>query len=292
MKNQNKELGSENMQSVEYIGNESEELFLTCCGYRMLRENYWQEIEKRSDYLLFILQNSQGSLNVNNKLYKLSGGGGAYSILLLPGMKASFELEAVINSSLTWIGFSGKKAEACIEYSGFSQDELVHTLDGAGHLCGYVKNMLENQKLTFANELRCNGLLRLFFAELIKQQEKQISSVKLDISYKMELPAYIKNAISYISENYASNIKINELSDFVGVNRSYLSSSFKKATGYSPKKYLLLLRMENAKYMLEQTNLPINSVAALVGYTDQLAFSRMFKCYSGMSPKAYRESRK
>ena len=107
----------------------------------------------------------------------------------------------------------------------------------------------------------------------------------------MEKSPHIRKAITYINDNYASKIKINELADHVGVNRSYLASSFKKATGYSPKEYLLSLRMEKAKSLLEKTDMPINTVANSVGYTDQLAFSRMFKEYSGISPRAFREEK-
>ena len=96
----------------------------------------------------------------------------------------------------------------------------------------------------------------------------------------------------YIVENYSQKIKINELADYVGVNRSYLASSFKKATGYSPQEYLLSIRMERAKSLLETTDLPVNTISNSVGYSDQLAFSRMFKRYAGVSPTTYREEHK
>ena len=69
-------------------------------------------------------------------------------------------------------------------------------------------------------------------------------------------------------------VKINELADYIGVNRSYLTSSFKKAVGCSPQEYLVNLRMEKAKNLLKNTDMPINAVAAAVGYQDQLHFQR------------------
>lgn len=287
MKSQNRENGLENTQGVEYIKNESVELFLTYCGKQMIEDEYQAEIDKRSDYILCVLINGRGSLHANNQSYKLKENS---VILLLPGMKGKFEIEAFADCSCTWIGFSGVKAEECIRNLGFSQNRLIQTLKNAEHFSNYVELMQEHCEMTFAKELRRNGLLKLFFADLIEMREKYEQDVELDVPYEVETPKYIRNTISYIAENYASNIRINELADLIGVNRSYLTSSFKKATGYSPKEYLLSLRMENAKHMLEQTNLPINSIASSVGYTDQLAFSRMFKRYSGMSPRAYREN--
>ena len=75
----------------------------------------------------------------------------------------------------------------------------------------------------------------------------------------------------------------------MGVNRSYLSSTFKRLTGYSPTDYLIMVRMEKAKSLLTKTNYSIGQIAAEVGYTDQLAFSRMFKRRFGESPRKYRE---
>ena len=152
--------------------------------------------------------------------------------------------------------------------------------------------MIEARDNTYANSLRRNGLLKLFFAELIDYYNKQILEEKLRTVSDAEKLPHIQKAITYLTDNYASKIKINELADYVGVNRSYLASSFKRATGYSPKEYLICLRMEKAKSLLEKTDMPVNAVANSVGYTDQLAFSRMFKEYAGISPKAFRDNKK
>ena len=85
----------------------------------------------------------------------------------------------------------------------------------------------------------------------------------------------------YIAYHYREKIKINELADYIGVNRSYLTSSFKKAIGCSPQEYLVNLRMEKAREMLRNTDMQINAIAAAVGYQDQLAFSDFqttFRC--------------
>ncbi|MCA5962258.1 helix-turn-helix transcriptional regulator [Blautia sp. RD014234] len=95
--------------------------------------------------------------------------------------------------------------------------------------------------------------------------------------------------MEYISFNYNQKIEINELADYIGVNRSYLTSSFKKAIGCSPQEYLVNLRMEKARSLLKNTDMQINAIANSVGYVDQLAFSKIFKQHYGMSPRAYRE---
>ena len=99
----------------------------------------------------------------------------------------------------------------------------------------------------------------------------------------------MKEAVRYIDLHYNQKIRIQELADQVGVNRSYLTSSFQKALGCSPRDYLVRVKMEKAREMLVGTDMQISVVAASVGYTDPLAFSKTFKQCYGMSPRTYRK---
>lgn len=60
--------------------------------------------------------------------------------------------------------------------------------------------------------------------------------------------------------------------------------------GCSPQQFLVNLRMEKAVGMLKNTDLPVNQIAAQVGYENPLTFSKIFKQRYGISPKNYRES--
>ena len=51
------------------------------------------------------------------------------------------------------------------------------------------------------------------------------------------------------------------------------------------------IRLEKAKSLLKKGNLPVNEVAVKVGYSDPLAFSKMFKMKTGRSPKEYKEEK-
>ncbi|NVB76644.1 helix-turn-helix domain-containing protein, partial [Phocaeicola vulgatus] len=91
-------------------------------------------------------------------------------------------------------------------------------------------------------------------------------------------------------ENYNRKVRVDELADRIGINRSYLAKSFKKLMGCSPQQFLVNLRMEKAVGMLKNTDLPVNQIAAQVGYENPLTFSKIFKQRYGISPKNYRES--
>lgn len=101
---------------------------------------------------------------------------------------------------------------------------------------------------------------------------------------------YVKNVISYIQLNYTDPIKIEAIAYACGLNRSYLTRLFKEATGYSLQEYLTNYRMKVAAGLLLETSLPIQIIAAKVGYGDAFTFAKAFKRHTGKSPTEYRSS--
>ena len=283
-------INSEKLKSLAHLKKESVELSLTRCGYEECNAGYSNYgPHKKHYYTLYAMTEGECVCEINGKEYAFKKND---LVMVFPEWEITYKRALTDTWSYAWIGFAGMKAEECAIYSGFFPENPVQNVSTARPVQELVDQMIEARENTFANVLRRNGLLKIFFAELVEYHNKQLVEEQLKNVNDTEKSPHIRKAITYITDNYASRIKINELADYVGVNRSYLASSFKKATGYSPKEYLLSLRMEKAKSLLEKTDMPINSVANSVGYTDQLAFSRMFKEYSGISPKAFREKQK
>ncbi len=82
-------------------------------------------------------------------------------------------------------------------------------------------------------------------------------------------------------------MKVEELSDYVGINRSYFSDLFKQYTGMSPVKYLQNFRITKAQHMLTISELSIESIAFSCGYQSAEAFHKIFRKTTGVSPNAY-----
>ena len=96
--------------------------------------------------------------------------------------------------------------------------------------------------------------------------------------------------IQFIKENFTREINLNSLAQNFNFNASYLSKLFKKYYEETPVKYLLNLRINEAKHLLRsRPELDIKAVGELVGYPDQFYFSRIFKHMTGKSPSEFRE---
>ncbi len=91
-------------------------------------------------------------------------------------------------------------------------------------------------------------------------------------------------AYSYIKARYPEDISLDFLANISKLNKYYLSHAFKKKFGLSPIQYLNKLRCEEAKKLLETTDLSIAEIAVQVGYNSISHFSEMYKKIMGEAP--------
>ena len=97
-------------------------------------------------------------------------------------------------------------------------------------------------------------------------------------------------ARQYILQNYQKSITLQELSDQVGMNPTYLSMLFKEQTGTTYIKFLTGVRLEHAKELLDRGK-KVLEVSAQTGFLSPRHFSEVFKKTYGITPDQYRRSR-
>lgn len=95
---------------------------------------------------------------------------------------------------------------------------------------------------------------------------------------------------AYVQLNFMQNISINDIAYACSCSTSTVSHLFKKNTDHSVKAYVVKLRIEQAKKLLQTSDLPINTIAAICGFENTNYFSFSFKKVVGNSPKEYRET--
>ncbi|MED4599917.1 AraC family transcriptional regulator, partial [Paenibacillus validus] len=101
----------------------------------------------------------------------------------------------------------------------------------------------------------------------------------------------VRQALQYLSAQYAEPITIELMAETLGYNRAYLSTLFKEHTGVSPVTFLLRLRLDKARRLLrERPELTVEQIASSVGFQDPLHFSKQFKRQYQTSPSEYRRS--
>jgi transcriptional regulator GlxA family with amidase domain len=99
----------------------------------------------------------------------------------------------------------------------------------------------------------------------------------------------VLKAQALIEAGYSEIETVDEVASRVGISPRHFKRRFKKATGELPLKYLQRVRIDAAKERLESTRETIDAITWAVGYRDISSFCRLFKQYTSISPKAYRE---
>ena len=146
-----------------------------------------------------------------------------------------------------------------------------------------VRHILEEMKKEFYDQskyfkVKLGLLAEQLLIDLARIFEKQQSSDNLSL------------AIKYLNENYSQKINLKLLAERSGYSFNHFRRILKKYTGLSPINYIIKQRLENAKYLLKCTSLPISHISQECGFSSESQFCCMFKKMEQQTPKTYRKS--
>lgn len=110
-----------------------------------------------------------------------------------------------------------------------------------------------------------------------------------DMKIKADNDAMVSSVLRFIDDNMEQNISIEQLANVCHLHPTHFIRVFKKKTGETPGKFLQLRKMETAKKLIEETNIPISEIMSRVGIVDAAQFAKKFRIFFGNSPRAYRK---
>lgn len=124
------------------------------------------------------------------------------------------------------------------------------------------------------------------FRNWVTQMQEIISTEFSDYRNKEK----INMAVAYIRENYDKELNMAVVSNHISMNYSLFSLSFKQYTGMNFVNYLKMIRIGEAKRLLEETDEKIIDISRRVGYENEKHFMKTFKNICGVSPSEYRKN--
>lgn len=142
-----------------------------------------------------------------------------------------------------------------------SYDQAVQELENA-----YTAQQMYNIVINY-----CSGFL---------SSSKRHGAIQSDIA--------VEQAKKYISENFAGECSLQAVANYAHLSPNYLSSIFKKKLGISMNAYLTVVRINEAKNLLKNSDISIYEIGERVGYNDPKHFRKVFKDNVGVTPAKYR----
>ena len=108
--------------------------------------------------------------------------------------------------------------------------------------------------------------------------------------YTGGLPPYkLRQAINYINDNLDQKIKLDDVAQLIDISQYYFCHLFKESTGIAPYQYVIKQRVERARELIKQNQLPLAKIAFECGFSSQSQMTQHFRCCVGVTPKVYRD---
>lgn len=241
-------------------------------------------------YRLHIIVNGSVSFAVNNAPSVKLSAGSVY--LLAPNANISYQTDKDDPAQIFWVSFSGQDALHYSKLMGFTNSYYLDIPDK------FSKKIISLMKANFLlnDEVLMDGVFLKNFiqiAEILYLLTANHSSPSVVSKNDKKTNYYLSFIIDYVEEHYAEeNLNLDVFSHQLHLHRNYLSSLFKKTMGVTFREYLTQKRIEKSIALLTKTELTIKEIAYEVGYSDPFYYSKLFKKYNLVSPKAYRNNQK
>ena len=239
----------------------------------------------RNHFLFHYIISGTGTLYADDstgttKTYHLKSGEG---FLIFPNQITTYIADKELPWEYVWIEFDGLRAKEAMDTAGFSLDRpIFHTKKRD------MSQKMEEELVyiaTHSDETIFNiiGHLYLFLDYFMRSTVSTVvkGSTKLQ-------DYYIKEAITYIEQNFQNDISVVDIANRLGINRSYFGKIFKQTLKQTPQEFLINYRMIKATELLRLTKMSIGDISKAVDYENQLHFSRAFKKIYNISPREWR----
>ena len=262
---------------TEYAKKDSYALTPVCSGEERCAAGHSWGAGVRAIYMIHYVISGEGTFCCGPNKFALQPG---QMFVIYPGTIIKYQADAKNPWHYAWVGFYGDEAKEIFSEVGISVQKPIFSMKNGSEALALLRSMPAEREAELKQNLMFTANLYAFMSLLTENASANKHSEN----------AYLTTAVKYIKAHYNEDITVGNLASQIGIGRKYLFAIFKRALNLSPKEYVICYRIERAKVFLQDEQLSVGNIAYSVGYRDALAFSKIFKARTGLSPTEYRKS--
>ena len=259
-------------------------------GHEIATSAYSLERKGYYNYLINFTLSGSGSLVYNGSSYTLKKG----DLLFINCNDEHIFKTAGENWEFVYLHISGLGVQFLYDsfinatgnvYKNYPHKKFLKTTEKLHALLDKCeKNRFENGYQIFINDdILCSDISSLVYEALI-DINKNLSALKY------EIPFALSKALEYIKDNYNKNVDLETVAKQACMSKFHFERTFKKYMKTTFYQYVKDLRFQNARWLLETTEMSLIDIAFAVGYSDIQALNKIFKKMLGVTPTEYRKS--
>ncbi|MFD1676239.1 helix-turn-helix domain-containing protein [Alicyclobacillus fodiniaquatilis] len=247
-------------------------------------------------YEIYYFQNGEATYIIGDKIYTLLPGDmllfrGDISHHVNPSERRPY-LRSILNFREEYMGrvLHPFVQERMKQLFNSSSGERLHWSEQESgeieHLFSQIAQEEREQKL--GHQDMTNALLTILILWILRKNEESITRSHL-IHFQGQRETNVERALRVINKQFRKRMSLEDIAAEVHLNKHYLCHCFKQVTGLTINQYLTKLRIDEAKKLITETSKPIGIIAEEIGVGGVAQFSRLFRQYTGVSPRAYRQ---
>lgn len=231
-------------------------------------------------WLFFVVRKGSGSFFYRGKKYDLREGS---CVFIDCGEPYTYSMDTD-DWEICWVCFSGLPVMPVYDKYCEQGGRPVFIPKDLTGVCGIWSNLMDTAKASDSfTDMKINAylsdLLALVMDEALLSEKGKCTTRGVSVEAVRE----------YIDQNYASQIELDDLAERFGIDKGYLSKSFKKQVGQSIIEYTRVVRINKAKELLRFTDQTLDEIGKAVGITPGRYLSEVFKAVEGVVPSDYRK---
>ena len=272
--------GLRNLHDTVFFGNACSNelpLLVNCAGRTIAGKAHINSNDNgRLDYYLIYVLADEMHILRQGEWHRLTPG----SIFIVPPNTPYKCKCTTASASFLWVHFTGSNVKNTLERYKIGLFPNVYKTADVNNISARFQKLFEG----FAR----NDSYRAY--DLSALLDRLLIEIGRAIEKNKTERVSLSKSIRFINENYATQIKITDLAHMENMCMTAYNMAFKKQMGMPPTKYIIKLRITNAKELLRTTNLIVREIGVICGYDDVVFFRKTFKKEVGVSPSEYRES--